>query len=344
MPSSTSSSDPSPREIPAGDWRGTWLVAIALAAALVWRLEAATRAHGQRASITDDELTWSLARRTVDDDARVVAFVGSSRLQLAYSARAFADAAPGWRGGELAINGVKAPGILDDLADDEHFHGLAVVDLVEWDFGGDDANDARSYVTRFHDLWHAPGAAANRSLAELVQTRLAILAVGGRAFITALVHRDGWPPPHWLAYSRQREGEGDFALVSPKLLAARRASWPNMFPAPIAPDAWLAAARARIEPAIAKIRAHGGDVAIIHPPISGSLAAGFDARFPRARYWDAFARSSPALVLHFRDLPGMRDLVCPDDMHLDDRDRPAFTTSLVAALREHGLLTPAAAR
>ena len=337
MPSSTFSSEP--REIPGGDWRGAWAVALVLAGVLVWRLEVTTRAHGQRPSVTDDELTWSLARRTVDDDARVVAFVGSSRLQLAYSASAFAEVAPGWRGVQLAINGVKAPGILDDLADDEHFHGLAVVDLVEWDFVDDGAGDARSYVTRFHDLWRAPGAVANKLLGGLAQARLAVLAVGGRAFVTAFVHRDGWPPPHWLAYSSAREGQGDFELVSAKLLAARRASWPNMFPtAPIEPDAWLAAARARIEPAIAKIRAHGGEVVIIHPPVSGTLAAGFDERFPRARYWDAFAAHSSALALHFRDLPIMRDLTCPDDMHLDERDQPAFTTSLVAALRAHGLL------
>jgi hypothetical protein len=43
-------------------------------------------------------------------------------------------------------------------------------------------------------------------------------------------------------------------------------------------------------------------------------------------------------VLHFRDQPGMRDLTCPDEMHLDQRDQPAFTRALVSALRERGVL------
>jgi hypothetical protein len=39
-----------------------------------------------------------------------------------------------------------------------------------------------------------------------------------------------------------------------------------------------------------------------------------------------------------KDLPGARDIQCPDEMHVDQRGQAAFTRALVAALRERGVL------
>jgi hypothetical protein len=329
VPSSTSSSD---RQIPAGDWRATWLVALAAAIALVWLCEHVSRARGQRPSVVDDPVSWAVARRSVDDDANVVAFVGTSRMQLAYSARAFAAAAPSLRGVQLAINGVPAVGIVEDLAADEHFHGIAVVDVDEWDIEwGDPYAMAKPYVERAHALWRAPGALANRWLAGLAQEQLAVLAVGGRPLATSLV-KGRWPAPTWVVADRDRISVGDARLTDAASLRAKADKRLTNFDArPSPPELWLTKAIA-MEPLVAKIRAHGGDVVFVRLPISGRLAAGFAKAYPRAQYWDAFAAKTAAHVLHYEDVPAMR-VDCPDEMHVDARDQDAVTRALVGQLR-----------
>jgi hypothetical protein len=338
VPSSTFSSEP--RRIPGGDWRAIWLVALALAIGLVAALERVTRAHGQRPSVVDDPVSWAVVRRTADDDPRVVAFVGASRMALGYSADAFAEAAPGLRGVQLAIDGAAAFGVLADLAHDERFRGLAVVDMLEWEVGVPDAfNDARLYVHRAHALWRAPGALANRTLAGLAQSELAVLALGGRRLVTSLAGPGRWPVPSWVAADRDRISRADYSLAEPAALQRkidnRLAGIPEATPSP---DEWLAMVARDLEPLFVEIRAHGGDVAVLHMPLSGQLIQLFDRKYPRQRYWDAFAARSAAHVMHFRDIPAMAALPCGDEMHLDHRDQAAFTRALVGALRERHLL------
>lgn len=335
MPSSTSSFE---RRLPAGAWSRTWVVAAAIAIVAVAWLEHASRAHGQRPSVVDDPVRWSLARRAVDGDRNVVAFVGTSRLELAYSAEAFAAAAPKLRGVQLAINGVPAIGVLPDLAADPDFHGVAVVDLDEWDIAwGDFQGLAAPYVKRSHALWRAPGALANRLLAGLVQAQLAVLAVGGRAFIRGLT-RLSWPPATWVATATDRTGHGDYTVAEPRALRAK-AEWRYgnfTHPFPTA-DEWLALAH-QMEPLVAQIRAHGGDVVFVHLPISGGLAAKFDEHYPRAQYWDRFAAQTAAHVIHFRDVPALAQLPCADEMHLDQQYQGTFARGLVDAMRASGAL------
>jgi hypothetical protein len=319
--------------VPEGRWGATWLVALAGAAAIVGYCEHVSRARGQRPSVTDYPISWSLARHEVDDDPRAVAFVGTSRMQLAYSARAFAEAAPDLHGVQLAINGVPAIGILQDLAADEHFRGLAVVDADEWDIAwGDPYAMAKPYVERSHALWRAPGALANRVLAGYAQEHLAVLAIGGRPIATSLVH-GRWPAPTWVVADRDRISHGDSHLTDAATLRAKADKrLTNFDTPPLPPDAWLANAAA-FEPLVAQIRAHGGDVMFVRLPISGRLAEGFAKFYPRAQYWDTFAARSSAHVLHYQDMPVARDLTCPDEMHLDFADQDTFTRTLAAAIR-----------
>ena len=338
MPSSTFSSEP--RKIPGGDWRATWLAALTIAIGLTWSLELVTRAHGQRPSVVDDPVSWAVARRTVDDDPRVVVLVGASRMALGYSAEAFAAAAPGVRGVQLAIDGASPFGVLEDLASDDRFRGIAVVDLIEWEVGVPDTfNDARLYVQRAHALWRAPGALANRTLAGFAQSELAVLALGGRRLVTSWVGNRRWPPPAWVAADRDRISRADYRLAEPAALKRKVDNRLETVPAATpSPDEWLAIIARDVEPLIRRIRARGGDVVVIHMPLSGQLLEIFDKKYPRPQYWDAFAARSAAHVLHFQDLPAMAKLTCGDEMHLDQRDQAAFTRALVDALRDRHIL------
>ena len=333
MPSSTSSFEE--RSIPPGRWAATWVVALVVAALATWRLERVSRSHGQRPSVGDEAILWSLARHTVDNDRRVVAFVGSSRLALGYSQEAFREAAPNLHGVQLAINGAQAQGVLADLAADESFRGIAVVDLLEWDVGVPSAfTAAKPFVDRARTLWRAPSAVANRYLALFAQSRLALLAMGGHHFLTWLVARGSWPSPTYIVSDRDRVMHGDYSLAEPNELQRQRETRVVDFFANIpTPEVWLTTAMNELEPLVLAIRAHGGDVVFVRMPISGVLARDFDRGFPRAAYWDAFAARTSARTIHARDVPALANLTCPDDMHLDQRDQEMFTRRIVEAMR-----------
>lgn len=316
-----------------------WALALALAVVLAWALERKTRAGGQRPSVVDDAFLWSLTRREVDDDPRTVVFLGASRMALGYSPAAFAEAAPGWRGLQLSISDYLPLGVLEDLAGDEAFRGVVVLDLIESDIA--DAlllPDARAHVATARELWRAPGALANRYLASHAQAQLALLAIGGRRVVSSLVGRRRWPAPNWVAVDRARSSYADYQLGDAASLHAKAARRLAGFPPGISPQAWQAIVDRDVEPLIQRVQARGGKVLVIRPPVSGGLAAKLDELYPRAQYWDAWAARSQAVVLHYRDLPAMANLTCPDEMHLDQRDQATFTRALVDALRQHGLL------
>lgn len=316
-----------------------WAVALVLAVVVAGGLEWRTRAGGQRPSVVDDGHLWSLTRRKVDDDPRTVVFLGASRMALGYSPAAFAEAAPGWRGLQLSISDYLPLGVLEDLAGEETFRGVVVLDLIESDIA--DAllvTDARAHVETARTLWRSPGALANRYLASHAQSHLALLAIGGRRVVSSLVGRRRWPPPNWVAIDRARSSYGDYQLADHESLRAKAARRLAGFPPGIAPKDWHAIVERDVEPLIQRVQARGGKVVVIHPPVTGGLAARLDELYPRAQYWDAWAARSQAVVLHFRDLPAMASLPCPDEMHLDQRDQAAFTRALVEAMRQRGVL------
>ena len=153
------------RPVPAGPWGATWLVAAALALVAVATLELAMRARGYRPSVKDDEYAWAWQRARVSDASpRTVAILGTSRIHLAFSPSAFADALPGWTAVQLAIDGTQPAGALVDLAADPDFRGVAIVDTLESGIVAENRNSQRAYITAYHRRWRAPGAMAGFSL------------------------------------------------------------------------------------------------------------------------------------------------------------------------------------
>jgi hypothetical protein len=288
--------------------------------------------------VTDDPILWSFTRHDVDSSPRIVAFLGASRMALGYSPDAFAFAAPDLRGIQLSISDNLPFTVLADLAADESFRGVAVIDLIEPEIADPLLlTDSQGYVDRSHALLRVPGAVANRYLASHAQSHLAILGIGGRRIVTSLAGKRRWPSPAWVAIDRDRISHGDYTLAEPSALRARADRRVAGLPAPPSPDAWLSILDRHLEPLVHRIRARGGDVVVLHMPITGQLAERVDKLYPRHLYWDAFAAKSSAHVLHFRDLPAMASLTCPDEMHLDQRDQAAFTRALVEALRARGI-------
>jgi hypothetical protein len=328
--------------VPAGSWRAIWLVALAIAVGLTALCEIEARRHHQRPSVVDDASSWAVLRNQIDDDPKVVAFVGTSRTALGFSADAFAAAAPGSRGVQLGIDGMLPFTILNDIAQDEHFKGVVVLDFIERDVSTADVfhyPETQAYLDRAHAMWRAPGALANRYLAGWVQSWFAVLAIKGHRLLPAWFGRRAWPVPTWVAEDRHRISRADYSLAEAYALDRKiNNRLMSVGSAPEPADHWLEITQRQLEPLFRQIRAHGGDVVVIHMPLSGKFAEVIEHKYPRPQYWDAFARLSSAHVWHFRDLPGMAALSCGDDMHLDQKDQGAYVRALVEAMRANHVL------
>lgn len=330
MLSSTSSFE---RRIPGGAWRGAWVLALVIALVGVAGAERALRARGHRPSVVDDEAWWATHRRRIADRS-------PTAVQLGFDAAAFAEAAPGYRAVQLAIDGSSPLATLRDLAADERFRGVVLCDLAEWELSPEGWDSQAAYVARYHELWRAPGLVANRTLAVQVQQHLAVLAVGGRQLLAAALGQRSWPEPSWVATAPDRTRRGDYSLAAPAMLAKRiEKNLARLTGGAPTPEIWRAQAR-KLAPWVAAIAARGGHVVLVRMPTAGRHRARAEELFPRAQHWDHLAALTGATTVHFEDVPALRALALPDEIHLDQRAAAAFTRNLVAAVRAQGVLAP----
>jgi hypothetical protein len=95
------------------------------------------------------------------------------------------------------------------------------------------------------------------------------------------------------------------------------------------------------EPAIAQIQARGGRVVYVRMPTCDERWTGDEIVFPKAQFWDQLAAQTRALTIHFKDYPELAKFPCPDTSHIESKDAPEFTRTLLDILQRHGAITRA---
>ncbi len=335
MPSSTSSSD---RTVPGGRWGATWLVVTVVVAAALVGLEVFVRSRGYQPSIKDDEYTWAIERsRASDDSPHTVALLGTSRILLAFSGDAFAKAMPGWRYVQLGIDGSAPIGALWDLARDPSFRGVAIIDVNEPHFYRDSWSAADRYIETYQRRHRAIGGMLERRLATIVQSRLALLTTRGIRMFGKLVRHGSLPLPPYVVTRADRTQFADYSLTDlarqRRVRLERIEGWDM---ARAAEEPWLADALA-VEPAVAAIQARGGQVVYVRMPTCDERWAADEQIMPKALFWDRLATQTRAVAIHFKDHPELARFECPDTSHIDSKDGPAFTRSLLQIWRARGV-------
>lgn len=296
------------------------------------------RERGYEPALYDDRDLWAQHRHRVvtTDQERNLTVIGASRIQLAFSTRAFERLLPDWQAVFLGINGHYPVAVLEDLAADEDFSGVLLV-----------AVDARGLAHWYHDMsapwvrhYHrdfGPQRRLERHLLTFLQQRLVSV---GPAF--NLIRRvEGWledrpPPRHYTTLQPDRTIAADYDRADvPGLrehFTAALAADYEKHPPP-SPERWLADLE-RISRAVSAIRERGGRVVFLRMPTADSHWELDRDNYPRERYWNSLAGATGATTVHFADYPALAELDLPDTSHIDRRDRARFTQSLVEILRE----------
>jgi hypothetical protein len=315
------------------DWLRTWAAAAGLALLLLAGWEILWRAQGFRPALNDDARLWALARHRVRPDSTVL--VGTSRMHAGVRPSTFEEVT-GAHTVQLAISAGMSYPVLENLARDPTFRGTAVCELSEIEITTGMTTDLeKGFVAAYERETLA--ARGEASLLRWVQEHLALgLSRLALPAVLAGVIRGQLPDSSAassLFVGEDRTVSVDFSRRDLAQLRARVASWSVNQGPEVSPEEFVARA-CRFEVLAEQIERRGGRVVFVRMPVSGLLQEWLEKAYPKASYWDEFARRTHFQTVHFRDYPDLR-VECPDYSHLDMRDAPRFTEALASITFQH---------
>jgi len=306
-------------------------------------VESFWRSRGFHPVLTDDAGLWALARGHVQkDNPHQIVLVGSSRIHLGVDVGTLAGSFPDWpRPVQLAIHGSNCLPVLQQLSRDEHFVGIAIVEVKPWSFyagislgGPRDATegDSLGYVQAYE----------RQSAVAPIEQRLRIIVQSSLALRSPAASVS--EAPHWLKTRKlpvaPRTGDIDpergrhlnFQYYNlPAVLEDRKKAaleQPDMAsPQQIGDDF------AVLEEMVTRIQARGGRVVYLNLPTGGAVKAIEDQRYPRAQTWDRLVKGTKAITINFEEYPTLAAFHPPDDTHLDEADTRQFTAAMAAILK-----------
>ena len=270
MPSSTSNSRP---QLPHGPWGKIWFVSIVVVVVVLAGWEGFWRLSGFAPSLENDIEAWVVARQRVQPDS--VVLVGTSRMQTGLQPEAFATEVDGRVPIQLAMLDASPLPVLEQLANDQSFSGLVIVDLLfrfVFDATREGEEIALMWLQAYQLSLSSPSRWSEARLRLLVQPLFAFRhpALSPRRLISAAKNRempkmpfysmrsDRFLPMDFAKHSAQEKKERENGISQRISIHARPAS-----------ERELEAILERLEWAAARIRKRGGQVVFVQFPTSG---------------------------------------------------------------------------
>ena len=352
MPSSISSFE---RVIPPLPWRGLAFAAalLTLGATVAWEIRA--RAWGYAPGLNDTSDLWADAREQVKPDSIVV--MGDSRALFDMDLDALQQGL-GRRPVQLALVGSCPYPILENLANDETFHGTVISSLIP--LGWLAPPPAPPYKNSLRALkryrernaaqraGHHLGMFLEEHLAFMKQEDLTLEQLLKQLPIPNRAYAQVGPrlPPYFQTTDRDRRTRMTDSCAQPGPLQERvKNVWLPLFTPPppppfVPPEAFAKGMGETIEKrfadtvtAVKKIQARGGKVVFVRFPMNEPLKDLEDKLTPKAGPWTRIINETGAPGIYFEDYPELAGFVCPEWSHLSGPDSVEFTKRLVPHLR-----------
>jgi len=329
--SSISSSDALGRYERAKDWVPIWLIVTTITAITLLCAEVIARQAGFAPSVRDDPRTWSAARARVREGS--VVFAGTSRVQTAIDPRVWADAWNGEFPVQLAVAGDTPLPILEDLAADPDFHGLAIVEILPRILFGsreDRGLESRRYLSAWRRTRSNLSRRVEAQLQIGVAEHLAVLSLPPAQLISRL-RRPGGPRVPYFSMDGTRFLRLDFSRADLDRRRATILAQISDADAPVGNDD-RDQIIARLVAAEGALAQRGAQLVWLQMPRSGQIEGVEEKGFPSARFWEPLLAQSRALALSAEQIGSLSEFVCPDGSHIDVHDAPRFTRALAEVL------------
>ena len=352
MPSSISSFE---RTIPDLPWRGLALTValLTLSAAAAWEIR--SRMWGYAPTLNDTSDLWADWRERVQPDSIVI--IGDSRAIFDMDLDAI-EQGLGRRPVQLALVGSCAYPILENLANDEAFHGTIIASLIPLMWLAPPPSPPyqnslmalKRYQTR---TWaqrsgHYLGMHLEEHVAFLKQEDLTLAELLKRLPIPNRPGAGGPAlPPYFQTTARDRRTRMTDSCAQPGALQDRvKNGWPALFTPPPPPSFVPPAAFAKgmgeamekrfadTAAAVKKLRARGGKIVFVRFPFEGEVKKIEDKITPRVGPWNRILKETGAPGIYFEDYPELSTFTCPEWSHLSGPDSVEFTKRLVPHLQK----------
>ena len=331
-----------PEREPRWRWTIAWVLALIVATAVVGAAETHWRALGYVPNIRDSSELWSIQRDRVYVTKKIpLVLLGASRIEYGVDMKQLKQLLPRYQPVMLAYNGHYPLAALNDLANDERFHGVVLCDIDARGLTSYYRDAQQDYVDYFHRQW-SPSWHMHRTLLTRWQ-RAAVVAgpdFGATSEVKRFLGSPAWPWRSPTTFHADRSGDIDFSQTDEVALTRSfidglqsdlRAHPPEKL------DQWLAG----LEPIaawVAAIHKHGGDVIFVQTPTAGELRELEDKAYPRETYWDRLSTIVDAAAINSDDVPDLKAFKLRDGSHVDMHDKSAYTRALVDALTRRGLI------
>ena len=339
MPSSISSSND---RAPSAPYLKVWGLALLLFLLVLAGLEVFWRSSGQYASVTDDMFLWSYQRSRVYSQAGVnrLVILGSSRSMLGIVPEVLKSEFPSYEVVHLAVDGHNPYASFKDLAEDERFDGVLLVDMTEKSFFPDNQDAQQAWVDYYHHEWSSWGRVdklLNMHIRVFLQSRLVMLnsALNPRMLIANNFHLQ--PAYYYFRPDRYRPAFYNDRLTPQELDLARarrleivsrtERSTPEM------KLEFAQILKDQVRPLVAELQSRGGEVVFLRMPTCGQHWELDQANYPLPDYWEKIQPITGASTIHFSETDGLADFECADYSHLDATDAPEFTVRLGHVLK-----------
>ena len=321
------------------DWLIAWCVALLACGLMAGGYEWLLRKHGYDITVQDDADLWSIQYDKLKSAPNAVALLGASRTEFGIDPAQLSREL-GRPVAMLPVNGTVPLATLRALSQDEHFVGLAVVGIDARGLQRKHWEMQQEYIDHYKKRWTL-ARRIHRTLLTELQERLVLVRSDFSAVNIAqrFLNHHGMPLKDHTVVRADRVGfidyrHPDLAWTHEKRVFDLKNYYRDNTPTP--PDEWLADL-AVVSEWIERIQHRGGRVVFFREPESDESLALDEANFPRDRYWDAYARISPAVMIDFRDVPEFLTFVLPDTSHIDGTDVPRYTAAFANLLKARGL-------
>jgi hypothetical protein len=333
VPSSISSSN---QRIPSAPYGKLWGLVLLLVLLFGGLVELFLRHEGYMKSNTDDKVLWGMEFDKVRRNDVDVAVVGASRVQLGLQVDHFEERS-GCSVANISINGGNATPVLKYIAEKTDFSGYVIVSTyAEHIMNPSFPPKTEQWLSWYDHIFLTGGRVNlifNKTLLNFFQSKVVFFSSNVSLIPKKhLNYLRVMPSRSIRAYYRERLTEDEQRQL--------RERWGD-------PDEGLKAGEEMVEAwrlncselrkLVSLIQKRGGRVIFIRFPTTGLCGSLFDMKYPREQYWDSLSDLTGATTIHFKDIPSLVSMVCPDGSHLNYDDSLIMTDELVEQLGRLGL-------
>jgi hypothetical protein len=307
-------------------------------------LERWYRTQGCRPTLVDSKDMWSIQRdRATAGGKKTIVFVGASRSLLAISTETVRELLPDYTVVQLSVDATgDAWETLEDLSADKDFCGVVVYAHQGIPPGASTRTVGQKDWVKYYHGEYSFSRMLNCQIGTWLRSQFVVMDpyLSLKRVVASYISEKRLPRPRYIVVKADRSIDADYALTNAQAMRESRIRQHYQFfrkTKPITYESWERLAQ-KSEKAVKEIEAHGGSVVYVRYPMGKEPWEFQERLYPKAKYWDVFAKKSAADMIHFKDVDGMSGYNLPDASHLDVRDKRAFTLALMRELERRGLV------